>query len=213
MTRRFLLAAVAATVVAFSVTAIACGGAAPQQNAPPATTTTPAPVDAAAQAAPGMQQAGQAMQQTGQQTAAAVDFEKLVALLPDVSGWTRGKPKGEQISMGVTMSHAHAEYQKGDASIDLDIADSSFNQLVLSPLTMFLAAGYSERSTEGYSKAAAMGGNPGFEKWNSVNKDSEVTVVVSNRFIVQAKGRGIENIDPVKALVQAVNLGTLATLK
>ena len=211
MTSRFALASAAA--VAISAVTIACGGSAPQQNAPPAATTTPTPADAAAQVAQGMQQAAQGLQQMGQQTAKSVDFEKLVALLPDVNGWTRGKPKGEQVSMGITMSHAKTEYQKGDASIDLEITDSSFNQLVLSPFTMFLAAGYSERNSEGYSKSAPMGGHPGFEKWNNENKDGEVTVVVANRFIVNAKGRGTENIDPVKALVQAVNLGALAALK
>jgi len=207
MSSRFAIA----TAALITATTMACGGSAPQQNPPPpAATATPGPADAAAQAAQSMQQA---LQQMGNKTATAVDFEKLIALLPEVNGWTRGKPKGEQVSMGVTMSHAKAEYTKGDASIDLDITDSSFNQLVLSPFTMFLAAGYSERNTEGYSKSAPMGGNPGFEKWNNENKDGEVTVVVGNRFVVNAKGRGTENIDPVKALVQAVNLGALAALK
>src|SRR6185503_1266290 len=207
MSSRFAIA----TAALITATTMACGGSAPQQNPPPpAATATPGPADAAAQAAQSMQQA---WQQMGNKTATAVDFEKLIALLPEVNGWTRGKPKGEQVSMGVTMSHAKAEYTKGDASIDLDITDSSFNQLVLSPFTMFLAAGYSERNTEGYSKSAPMGGNPGFEKWNNENKDGEVTVVVGNRFVVNAKGRGTENIDPVKALVQAVNLGALAALK
>lgn len=207
MSNRSALAAIA--VVAAVTTA--CGGSAPQQNAPPpAATSTPTAADAASQAAQSMQQA---VQNIGNKSATAVDFEKLVALLPDVNGWTKGKPKGEQVSMGITMSHAKAEYTKGDASIDLEITDSSFNQLVLAPFTMFLAAGYSERSSEGYSKSAPIGGNPGFEKWNNENKDGEVTVVVGNRFIVNAKGRGVENTDPMKAMVQAVNLGTLATLK
>ncbi len=208
MSSRFALAAV--VVAASSIAPIACGGSAPDQTPPPAATATPPPADAAAQ---GMQQAAQALQQMGQQTATAVDFEKLIALLPDVSGWTRSTPKGEQVSMGVSMSNAKAEYQKGDASIDLTITDSSFNQLVLSPLTMFLAAGYSERNSEGYRRSAAMGGNPGFEEWQNESKTAKVTVVVSNRFIVAAEGRGVDNVDPVKALVQAVNLGTLAALK
>lgn len=208
MSSRFA-SVIAATVLAIG--SIACGGSSPQQNPPPA--ATPAPNDPAAQAAQGMQQAVQSMQQMGQQTAKAVDFEQLVALLPEMNGWTRGKPKGEQVSMGVTMSHAKAEYQKGEASIDLDITDSSFNQLVLSPFTMFLAAGYSERTSDGYRKSAALGGHPGFEEWNNESKTGKVTVVVGNRFIVAADGRGLDNVDPVKALVQAVNLGALSGLK
>lgn len=211
MTSRFALAAIVATAV---VTPGCGGGSEPQQANQPAPATTPqAPVDAAAQAAQSMQQATQAMQQMGQQTATAVDFEKLVALLPEVNGWTRGKPKGEQVSMGVTMSHAKAEYQNGDASIDLEITDSSFNQLVLSPFTMFLAAGYSERSSDGYSKSVPVSGNPGFEKWSAESRRAEVTVVVGNRFIVQATGRNVDSVDPVNALVKSVDLAKLATLK
>jgi hypothetical protein len=212
MTSRFALVAVAVAAVA----TLACGGSAPQESTPPAATppaAAPPATDPAAQAAQAAQGMQQALQQMGQQTATAVDFEKLVALLPEVDGWTRGKPKGEQVSMGITMSNARVEYQKGEASIDLTITDSSFNQLVLSPFTMFLAQGYSERSSDGYSKSAPMGGNPGFEKWENEPKRGEVTVVVGNRFIVNAKGQNLENIDAARAVVQAVNLGTLAGLK
>ncbi len=207
--------AVAAIALVTAAT-LACGGSnsTPEQTPPPAPATTPqTPADAAAQAAQGMQQAAQAMQQMAGQTAKAVDFEQLMAFLPEPAGWTRSKPKGEQVSMGVTMSKAEAEYQKGEASIDLDITDSSFNQLILSPFTMFLAQGYSERSSEGYSKSAPVAGNPGFEKWNNESKRGEVTVVIGNRFIVQATGRNVDNIEPVKALVQAVDFGKLAGLK
>lgn len=153
------------------------------------------------------------MQQTTQRTATAVEFEKLMGLLPENASWTRTKPKGEQVFMGATMSKAEAEYQKGEATIDLEIVDSSFNQLVLSPITMFLTQGYSERSVEGYSRSVALSGHPGFEKWNHEAKRGEVTVVLGNRFIVQATGRNVDNIDPVKALVQAVDLRALAALK
>ena len=78
-----------------------------------------------------------------------------MALLPEHAGWTRGKPRGEQVSMGMDMSRAHGDYEKGESSIDLEITDSSFNQLFLAPLTTYLATGYSERSNEGYRRAVA----------------------------------------------------------
>ncbi len=111
------------------------------------------------------------------------------------------------------MSHATAEYQKGDASIDVEITDSSFNELVLSPFTIFLAAGFSERSSEGFTKSVPLGGHPGYEKWNNDSRRAEVTVVVGNRFIVQAIGRNVDSVDPVRALVKSVDLKKLASLK
>ena len=182
--------------------AVACGGSKPPAADASAAAATPATTPAATPAAT-----------AAPKIAPAVDFEKLVALLPEASGWTRSKPRGEQVNMGAAMSHAQAEYQKGESSIDLEITDSSFNQLVLSPLSMFLSSGYSERSSEGYSKAAPINGQPGFERWNNDSRQGDVTVVVGNRFIVSAKGHNIEKIDPVRALVQSVDLGKLGALR
>ena len=199
---RFMLA----SLVVSTAVAIGCGGSEPQTSNPPPPAASPQTLsDAAALAAQGTP--------TAKQLDTAVEFEKLIALLPEGNGWTRSKPKGEQVSVGGAMSHAKAEYQKGDASIDLEITDSSFNQLVLSPFTMFLAAGYSERSGDNYSKSAPVAGNPGFEKWNHGARRGEVTVVVANRFIVQATGRNVDDIGAVRSLVKSVNLAALATLK
>ena len=193
-------------LVAGALSAVGCGNSEPQASNPPAPAATPQTLsDAAALAAQGTP--------VVKQLDTAVAFERLIALLPEGNGWTRGKPKGEQVSVGGAMSHAKAEYQKGDASIDLEITDSSFNQLVLSPFTMFLAAGYSERTGQGYSRSAPVAGNPGFEKWNNDARRGEVTVVIGNRFIVQATGRNVDDIEPVKALVRAVDLKALGTLK
>jgi hypothetical protein len=203
---------------AVAIVVASCGGSKPATDA--TATSTPAPAaapsatpSAATDPAKAMQQLGQAFQQMGKQTTPAVDFEHLVALLPEFSGWTRSKPKGEQQSMGITMSRAHAEYEKGESSIELEIVDSSFNQLVLTPLSMYLAAGFSERSTDGYKKATPLAGHPGFESWENDAKRAEVTVVVANRFIVHGTGRSVDSAAPVKALVQSVDLGKLAALK
>ena len=198
---RYLLA----SLVVGALAAIGCGGSEPPN--PPAPAATPQTLSdaaalAAAQATP-----------VAKQLDTAVEFGKLIALLPEVNGWTRSKPKGEQVSVGGAMSVAKAEYQKGDASIDLEITDSSFNQLVLSPFTMFLAAGYSERSGDDYSKSAPVAGNPGFEKWTNSARRGEVTVVVANRFIVQATGRNVDDMAPVRSLVKSVDLARLASLK
>ena len=189
-----------------------CGGSKPASDAASTPTATPTPAASPA-ATPGLADVGKALQQIGKQTAPAVPFEQLVAMLPEQGGWTRSKPKGEQQSMGITMSRAHAEYEKGESSMELEIIDSSFNQLVLTPLSMYLAAGFNERSSDGYKKAAPLGGHPGFESWENDAKRGEVTVLVANRFIVHGTGRNVNNTDVVKSLVQAVDLGKLAGLK
>jgi len=76
-----------------------------------------------------------------------------------------------------------------------------------------MASGYEERSDDGYKKAGTIAGSPGFESWEKDAKKGEVTVIVANRFIVQATGRHVASIDPVKKALESVDLTKLATMK
>jgi hypothetical protein len=87
------------------------------------------------------------------------------------------------------------------------------SQLLLAPMTMFLATGYSERSDDGFKRASRLKGNPGFEEWRTASKHGEVTTVVANRFIIKATGNDVDSIDVVRQSLEAVDLGKLAALK
>ena len=167
----------------------------------------------AAQMAQGMQQMAQGFQQMTQGSTKVVDFEELVAVLPMLDGWTRSEPKGEQTSMGFSVSEAEATYRKDDSRIEIKITDTALNQMMLTPFTMFMAAGYSERSSDGFKRSAKIGSYPGYEEWSKDSKHAEVTAIVNNRIIVTAKGDDVADLTPVRKAVEAVNLGKLASLK
>ena len=163
----------------------------------------------------GMQQMMQGLQQMAagaQGNTKAVDFELLKALVPEFSGWTRSDVKGQQVSMGITVSSAEARYRKDDASIKLEIIDTSLNQMILAPFMMFAKAGYEERSDTGYKKGMTLAGHPGFETWER-DGDAEVNLLVNKRFIVHTDGSGLATVEPARALAQAVDLSRLAALK
>lgn len=194
---------------AMLLAASACGGS----SAAPATRQTPTP-----QATPAPQPTAQTVPRIvpgalATEDVTPVDFERLVALVPELPGWTRTQPRGQQVSAGVPISQANAEYTKGDSAIKLEIADSSFNPLILGPLSMMLVRTYSERTADGYKQFAAIGGSPGFESWLNESREAEVTVVVANRFIITASGDNVDTLEPVRSLVKAIDLGKLATLK
>jgi hypothetical protein len=211
-------------------------------QAAPATTPAPAPQAEQTPAAPGAQaaqaaaQTAQAAQQGSQQLAAglqqlaqgltqmaqkdangkaveAVDFEKLVALLPAPAGWTKSKPTGKQVTAVISTSNAEASYTKGPMNVRLEITDSAFSQLLLAPLSMMLAAGYSERSSDGYKKSLSMSGSPAYEEWSNDTKNGEVTALVANRFIVSAKGSSLDSIDSLRGILNQVDLNKLAAMK
>jgi Ni/Co efflux regulator RcnB len=163
--------------------------------------------------AAGLQKMAQGFQQMAQGTAKPVDFEQLKSAMPDVGGWTRTNPRGEQVNMPVAISRAEARYTKDNSRVELEIVDTALSQLLLAPVSMFLGSGYSERSDDGFKRSAKVGGQPGFEEWNSQDKRGEVTAVVGNRFIVKGTGHQVENIETVRGVVEAVDLGKLAALK
>jgi hypothetical protein len=167
-----------------------------------------------AQATPGTQQAMQGLQQLAKNTAKPVDFEELKALLPDIAGWTKSDVHGEQQTvMGMSQSNAKARYTKGESTIQIEITDSTMNQILLAPMAMFITSGYEEKSDDGYKKAVQVGGFPGFEEWEKGAKHGQTTAVVANRFIVAADAHSVEGPDVARKAVESVNLAKLAGLK
>jgi X-X-X-Leu-X-X-Gly heptad repeat protein len=165
------------------------------------------------QMAQGLQQMAQGFQQMAQGAGKSVDYEQLKALLPEIDGWTKSDAKGEQVTLPVSISRAEARYSKDDSRVDLEIVDTALSQLLLAPMSMFLASGYAERSDDGFKRAAKVGTHPGMEEWNVKSKRGEVTAVVGNRFIVKATGHDVPSLDPVKKAVESVDLSKLAALK
>jgi len=209
-------------IVGFVLIVAACGGSGAQPAPPDA--SAPAAAAPAPSQAPGTNGAKPAVE-TAKPPAARgapppprplatpVDFETLKTLLPEVAGWTRASTSGETVSLPVPHTSAYARYSKDTSTIYLEIGDSALSPVVLGPATMFMTAGFEERSDAGYRKAVTIRGFPGCEDVNTHAKTADLTVVVANRFVVHAKGREMTNIDPVRAVVQAVNLAALAKLK
>lgn len=218
---------VGAAAIVLAIVLAGCGQSATEQTAKQV-------AQGAQQAAQGAQQAAQSAQQ-GQQSMAqglaqiaqglkaaqtgpdgkpitSVDFEKLVDLLPAPAGWDRGKPDGHQTSAPVAVSTAEAQYTKGTSRAQVTITDSALSQMFMMPFTMMMSMNYSERSTSGYKKSAAYGGQPGLEDWNSDSKHGEITVVVNKRFVVQVTGDGLDSMDTLKAVANSIDLTKLAGL-
>ncbi|HYN10193.1 MAG TPA: hypothetical protein VES67_22595 [Vicinamibacterales bacterium] len=195
---------------AASTAAPAAGAAATAQTPPGG---QPSAQGGAGQMAQGLQQFAQGLSQLSQSQAKPVDFELLKGFLPELSGWTKEKARGEQMNMPFAISNAKAHYSSGESSMDIEITDSALNQMIFAPFAMFMASGYEERSDDGYKKAGTIAGSPGFESWEKDSSKAEVTVIVANRFVVQATGHRMASIDPVKKALETVDLAKLATLK
>jgi len=216
------VATVRMLVASLALTAAGCGGSADKTTSTPGAgaATGGAQSQAAAQVAAGAQQVAEGakqmargVQQLAQAAATPIAFETLETLLPDVDGWTKLNPSGEMISLPVSYTNAKARYTRDASTIELEITDTALSQVLLGPATMFMSSGFEEKSDDGYKKALMIGGSPAYEDWNKPAKTADLTVVVAARFLVRGKGRDVTSVDPVRAVVQAVDFQRLARLK
>jgi hypothetical protein len=141
-----------------------------------------------------------------------VSFRDLQSALPEVSGWTRGEPQGERMTSPIPFSQTEAQYEMGEAQVEVKIVDSAFNQMLVAPWAMFLTAGYEKESSDGYEKSVTIGGHPGFERWNSRGKDGELNLVVAKRFLVTIDGNNITDTKVLQEFASRIDAGKLTSL-
>jgi hypothetical protein len=175
----------------------------------------------ATEAAKGLEQMAKGLEALASGAAAAgnikpvdpVNFHDLQALFPDLDGWEKEKPTGERMTAPFAYSQAEVRYKKGESRLDVKIVDSGFNQLLLTPFAMMMQAGYEKETSSGYEKATTVGGQPGWEKWNTEGKDGEVTAFVGKRFLLTVNGRNVDDVKALHAIVGKVDLNKLANMK
>lgn len=218
--RNWLMTIAAAALLASA----ACGKSAAEKQAEQAAADAKQAAEAAAEvgggAAKGMADMAKAMQGMATalgggdgKTVQPVSFQSLQTALPTLSGWEMGEPKGERMTSPVAFSQSEARYTKGDSQIEVKIVDTGFAQLLVAPVSMMMAMGFSKESTDGYEKSVTVSGNPAFEKWEKGSKHGELTVFVGKRFLLTVEGDELADTKPLHAVVGQMDLGKLAALK
>jgi len=202
--------------IALVTIATGCGKSAEQKQAEEAAKAfaeaTKSGADQMAAGAAAMAKGFEAFAKTAA-TGEVVPFETLGAAFPQVSGWKRDDIKGSTTNFPMKMSESKTYYRDGDKRIRLEVMDAALAQMMIVPLSAFLSATYSERSSDGYKKGTFVKGHPAFEEVNTRNETAELTVVVGKRFIVSAHGNKGTSIDNVRALVEQMDFGKLSAAK
>lgn len=177
--------------------------------------------------AAGMQQAARQMQATGkamqgEQAGAAGQAANLApikplapgqmsALLPaSLPGLKRGNVDSTRGGIGaLQVSEAKADYGSGAQRIQLGITDMGANRAMLAMIGMVQQ---DQESASGYHKVFQRDGRTVQEQWTSATHTGEYTLIVGDRFMVQAKGQG-PDMAALKQAVDAVDLARLQQLK
>jgi len=142
-----------------------------------------------------------------------VSTDVLKGTLPTVAGWTMDAPEAERMTSPIAFSQVETSYKKGDAEIELRVVDTGYAQMLIAPWSMFLASGYSRENSDGYEKSVSVGGNPGFEKWDSSSKRGELNIFAGKRFMVTIESRDLADTKLLHEFASKVDFGKIAGLK
>lgn len=144
--------------------------------------------------------------------AVATDPEVLKTLLPaSVGGFTRSEVSASSGgAAGIQGSEAEARYTKGDANMRLEVTDLGAAGALAGMASAFNVKSSKETAT-GYEKVGMVGGRMTQESYDRQARSGEYSVLVGERFMVQANGDGV-SMDELKAAVAAVDQGRLEGL-
>ncbi len=145
-------------------------------------------------------------------TVTAVDPDALKALLPDqVGGMPRTELTAESTgAAGVASSNAEAVYAKGDTRIRLRLTDMAAMG-ALAGMAGAMGIESARETATGYEKIGKVDGRLTTESWDNTAKTGKVSVLVAERFMVQAEGTA-PSVEVLKAAVGAVPPEHLASL-
>ncbi len=181
---------------------LACGDATPDPNNPLAQLTA---------AASQMQKAAESMT-TNRKPVPPVAFRTLIDFLPgNIGGMKKEEPKGETTTAGswqYSQAVVDFEAEDGKRSAEVGIFDYAHIPFLYVPFSMMLNMNVARESTEGYEKSVKVAGYPAFEKWNR-NGNSEIVVLVGDRFIVKSDTRGMGE-GSARKIVEGMDLKGLA---
>jgi Yip1 domain len=143
---------------------------------------------------------------------AAISVDILKGYLPQSIGdYSRGDVEASSGGIaGFTGSNVEARYSKDDANLTLTITDLGAAGGFAALASAFGVEANKETAT-GYERIGKVDGRMTTEEWNSESKDGKYGVLVADRFIVEAEGRGGAMID-LKAAFAAVGPRNLELL-
>ncbi len=142
----------------------------------------------------------------------ATDPEALKALLPGaVAGLARTEVEASSGGAGgIEGSQAEATYEKAGANLRLQVTDLGGAGALAGMASAFKVKSSKETAT-GYERVDTIDGRLTQESYDRAAKSGEYSVLVGERFMVEARGEGV-TMDELKAAVNAVGVGRLESL-
>jgi hypothetical protein len=143
----------------------------------------------------------------------AVAPDVLKGLLPAAlpAGFSRTDVSAEGSAVGgMSNSHASGTYTRGDGHITLEVSDLAAAG-ALAGMAGALNVESDKQTATGYEKVGKVDGRLTTESYDTQAKSGKYSVIVANRFVVEANGSGV-GMDELKGAVSSVGFGQLEGL-
>ena len=142
-----------------------------------------------------------------------VSADVLKSLLPgDIAGYSRTEVEGSSGGAGgMQMAVVKGDYDKSGTSFTLSVTDLGA-MAGMAAMASAVNAQSSHETSTGYEKVGKVDGRMVTEEWDRSAKSGAYTVLVADRFTVEARGNAA-SIDELKHAVASVNPGRLESLK
>ena len=159
--------------------------------------------------------AEQLQEQAERAPAEPVNFRVLRELLPaSVAGMAQGEVEGATDgAMGFSISRVEASYPGEDgAQIDIGVMDYGAIPSMAMMGLGWTMADIDRESGSTYERTVSFGGERGFRKYDSEAQSGEFSLIVADRFHVEATGTNVSDED-LEAAIRAVDLSGLNDLR
>ena len=145
-------------------------------------------------------------------TVQPVAAEALSGMLPGtIAGFTRGEITSASAGAGgMNTASARASYTRGDGHIDLSVTDLG-GAAAFAQLGSAFNVNHSEQTGGRYERVGNVGGRLTTEKYDASERSGAYSVVVAERFMIEAEGTGVAMAD-LKAAVAAVGFNRLEVM-
>lgn len=139
----------------------------------------------------------------------ATDPDSLKAYLPaSVAGFSRTEVSASSASAaGIEGSQAEAQYTRGESNLKLQVTDIG-QAGALASIAGAVNMKSSKETATGYEKTGVVDGRMTQESYDRQAKSGEYSVLVGERFMVEASGNGV-TMEELKAAVEAVGISRL----
>lgn len=152
----------------------------------------------------------QSEQMAGKKIVAA-DKAALMAVLPDIAGWTRENTSFNKRSFG-QLEYADLEttYKgPGDREIRVHISDTAAASAMLRMYRVFFSMNMTKEDDDGYEKISTYGSTQVIEKFRKNPSNASFVFIVKDRYLVELKTDGEDPIDQLKEFLPTLDLSKL----